>query len=46
MPYENSKEEVDDIDQTDSEPRVGVKMNEKGELIIDTTDCYSWTCPN
>lgn len=46
MPYENSKEEVDENDNPVAEGRVGVRMDEAGQVHIDRTDCYTWTCPN
>ena len=46
MPYENAKEEVDENDNPISGGRMGLRMDDNGQIIVDSSNCYSWACPN
>lgn len=46
MPYENAKEEVDENDRPVESGRVGVTMDENGQVHVDKTNLYNWACPN
>ena len=46
MPYENNKQEIEENEEIVGGAKVGIRLDEDGNVIIEATDCYNWSCPN
>ena len=45
-PYENTKEEYNEEGKVVSDGNINVFKDSNGNVVMQQTNCYSWTCPN